>query len=159
MSWTKLSRPKLQLCSVQVQNNNPTLLTSCYNIDSLNNAVTMTEQTLLTINFTASLFTLSNCLNISEHECRMRLAHCLSPLSHRIEIDQKSDSRKNVSPFRQCACPKYAINGWVTTWNLSRVDCWLSNVELMWVELLISPVLSGLFSGFPPSIQSTPRSS
>ena len=28
------------------------------------------------------------------------------------------------------------------------VPCWLANLELMWVELLISPVLWGFFSGF-----------
>ena len=29
---------------------------------------------------------------------------------HRIEFNQKSDSRENLSPFLQYACPKYAIN-------------------------------------------------
>ena len=29
-----------------------------------------------------------------------------STYSHRKEINQKSDSRENLSPFRQCACPK-----------------------------------------------------
>ena len=31
-------------------------------------------------------------------------------LSHRIEINQKSNSCENLSPFFQCTCPKYAIN-------------------------------------------------
>ena len=37
--------------------------------------------------------------------------------------------------------------------HLGIVPCWLSNLELMWVELLISPVLWGFFSRalrFPP---------
>ena len=44
--------------------------------------------------------------------------------------------------------------------HLDIILCWLSNLELMWVEVLISPMLWGFFSGFPgfpPSVKSAPR--
>ena len=44
--------------------------------------------------------------------------------------------------------------------HLGIASCWLSNLELIWVEFLISPVLRGFlsgFSGFPP-LKSTARS-
>ena len=44
--------------------------------------------------------------------------------------------------------------------HLGIASCWLSNLELVWVEFLVSPVFWGFFSGFSgfPPIKSTARS-
>ena len=70
----------------------------------------------------------------------MRLARCLSPLNSKLSPVGRGYS-------------------WMGD-HLGIASCWLSNLELMWAELLISPVLRGFFSGFsgfPPSVKWTPR--